>query len=248
MAQFPFMPLYTDTFLADTGHLNATETGAYLTLLMVAWRSPGCRLPDDDQKLARWARVDPRTWGRIKPRIMDFWTLADGFWTQGRLALEADKASKMAEAKRSNGRLGGRPKSLKTNEEANLEVPVSLSEKKLSTVTVTYKKEAPPLSSIVSNKLDTHTKPAFGGRFDEFWIAYPHKVGKDAARRKFDTIRKSGRVQFSELMAGLEAYKSNKRSDLAWCNPATWLNQGRWQDQPAKMNGVGRPQPRCMSV
>lgn len=246
MAQFPFMPLYADAFLADTGHLNATETGAYLMLLMVAWRTPDCKLPDDDQKLSRWARVDPRTWRRIKPKIMEFWTLADGFWAQKRLALEADKARKMAECKRSNGRLGGRPKSLKTNDEANLEVSVSLSEKKLSTAT--YKKEAPPLSSIVSNKLDTHTKSEFGGRFDEFWIAYPHKVGKDAAERAFEKVRKSGRVQFSGLMAGLEAYKASKAHDRAWCNPATWLNQGRWQDQPAKMNGTGRPQPRYLVV
>lgn len=101
------------------------------------------------------------------------------------------------------------------------------------------KKEAPPLSSIVSNKLETHTKTAFGGGFEEFWISYPHKVGKDVARRKFETIRKSGRVCFSDLMAGLEAYKAGKPHDRPWCNPSTWLNQGRWQDQPAEgaMNG-----------
>jgi len=80
MSQFPSLPLFTDAFLADTGHLSAQETGAYLLLLMMAWRLPECRLPDDDQKLARWARVDARTWKRIKPSVMEFWTFDDGFW------------------------------------------------------------------------------------------------------------------------------------------------------------------------
>lgn len=88
MSQFPSLPLYTDAFIADTMHLSAAETGAYLMLLMVAWRSPGCRLPDDDQKLARWARVDPRAWSRIRRSVMEFWTLADG-WVEPRLGVHA---------------------------------------------------------------------------------------------------------------------------------------------------------------
>ncbi|ACL63205.1 DUF1376 domain-containing protein [Methylobacterium nodulans] len=45
MSAYPSLPLFTDAFIADTGHLSAAETGAYLMLLMVAWRSPGCSLP-----------------------------------------------------------------------------------------------------------------------------------------------------------------------------------------------------------
>lgn len=120
MSAFPSLPLFTDAFLADTGHLNAQETGAYLLLLMVAWRAPDCRLPDDDARLCRWARVDPRTWGRIKPKVMEFWRLADGHWTQKRLTKERDHVSKRADASRTNGKHGGRPKSLKNNGPDNL--------------------------------------------------------------------------------------------------------------------------------
>jgi uncharacterized protein YdaU (DUF1376 family) len=115
MSQFPSLPLFTDAFIADTGHLSAQETGAYAMLLMIAWRSPGCRLPDNDDKLARWARVDRRTWLRIKPAVMEFWTLSDGSWTQKRLSKEHDKVSKHAEVARENGKHGGRPKPLKIN-------------------------------------------------------------------------------------------------------------------------------------
>jgi uncharacterized protein YdaU (DUF1376 family) len=119
MSAFPSLPLFTDAFIADTGHLTAQETGAYMMLLMVAWRSSECHLPDDDEKLARWARVDRRTWLRIKPTVMEFWTLRDGFWTQKRLSSERDIVSKRADVARSNGKHGGRPKSLENNDPDN---------------------------------------------------------------------------------------------------------------------------------
>lgn len=119
MSAFPSLPLFTDAFIADTGHLSAQETGAFLMLLMMAWRSPNCCLPDDDDRLARWARVDRRTWLKIKPTVMEFWTLSDGFWLQKRLTKERGIVSKRAEVARENGQQGGRPKSLKINEAEN---------------------------------------------------------------------------------------------------------------------------------
>jgi hypothetical protein len=82
----------------------------------------------------------------------------------------------------------------------------------------------------------SHPKPAAWGGFEDFWRAYPNKVGKDAAKRKFDALRKSGRVEFADLMGGLERYKASKPPDREWCHPTTWLNQGRWQDQPAEVS------------
>ena len=119
MGAFPHLPLFTDAFLADTTHLNAQETGAYLMLLMIAWRSSECRLPDDDDRLARWARVDRRTWQRIKPTIMEFWTHDGGFWIQRRLSKEREIVSKRAEVARHNGQQGGRPNSLNNNDREN---------------------------------------------------------------------------------------------------------------------------------
>lgn len=69
------------------------------------------------------------------------------------------------------------------------------------------------------------------GSFEAFWTAYPRKVGKDAASRKFDAIRRSRRVSFDEIMAGLNRYVAAKRSDVDWCHPTTWLSQGRWADE-----------------
>lgn len=114
MSEFPSLPLFTDAYLADTRHLSAQEHGAYLLLLMMAWRQPECRVPNDDETLARWASVDVRTWKRIKPKVMAFWTLAEDQWSQSRLSREREFVSKRAEVARQNGKHGGRPKTLKT--------------------------------------------------------------------------------------------------------------------------------------
>jgi len=85
MAQFPSLPLWTDAYLGDTTHLTTLEHGAYLLLLIAAWRSPECRLPNDDKRLARYAKLGPGQWRRIKDVVMEFFTV-DGEWIyQGRL-------------------------------------------------------------------------------------------------------------------------------------------------------------------
>lgn len=68
--------------------------------------------------------------------------------------------------------------------------------------------------------------------FEVWYAAYPHKIGRSAAEKAFHRVRKTKPVTFSELVDGLERYIRTKPPDRAWCNPATWLNQDRWADQP----------------
>jgi hypothetical protein len=71
-----------------------------------------------------------------------------------------------------------------------------------------------------------------------FWPSYPHQVGMPVARKAFFSALK--KVDLETLMAGLEAYKQTKPDNIAWCNPATWLNQERWADQPSHINPTER--------
>lgn len=71
MAEFPIMPFHTDAYLGDTTHLTTIEHGAYFLLLLAMWRNGG-DLPHDDKMLARFAKVGPRQWQRIKPIIEPF--------------------------------------------------------------------------------------------------------------------------------------------------------------------------------
>lgn len=94
MADFPCLPLWTDSYLADTSHLTTEEHGAYLLLLIQAWRSADCSLPADDDLLARLAGMSAAKWRSSKPIIMAFWTLDKRRkrWVQKRLKKERSKA------------------------------------------------------------------------------------------------------------------------------------------------------------
>lgn len=90
MAEYPALPLWTDAYLADTRHLSTLEHGAYLLLLMEAWRRPACSLPDNDTLLARLAGLSEEDWAGVKPTVMSFWKY-DGRskeWQQKRLLKE----------------------------------------------------------------------------------------------------------------------------------------------------------------
>lgn len=95
MATFPCLPLWTDAYLADTKHLTTEEHGAYFLLLIQAWRSPGCSLPDDDALLARHAGMSISRWAAKKPTVMAFWKLdrRRKVWVQKRLGKEREKAA-----------------------------------------------------------------------------------------------------------------------------------------------------------
>ena len=81
-----------------------------------------------------------------------------------------------------------------------------------------------------TNKTVNPTRAAPPVGFAEFWAAYPAKVGKGAAE-------KAWRKERPDLDAVLSAIKVQSASDK-WRkdggqyipNPATWLNQRRWED------------------
>jgi len=69
--------------------------------------------------------------------------------------------------------------------------------------------------------------------FERFWREYPKKVGKQDAKRAFTRAKKS--VDADTMIRAVIAQKKS----LQWTrdngryipNPATWLNQGRWDDE-----------------
>jgi hypothetical protein len=78
--------------------------------------------------------------------------------------------------------------------------------------------------------------------WEDFWILYPHKFGKGYAQECFDKVRKSRKVTFEDLMAGLHPY-IKKSDDRPWCNPSTWLNQDRQLDQLTQKSGSDKNMP-----
>lgn len=96
-----------------------------------------------------------------------------------------------------------------------------------------------------NNTSNNNTTRACTRGFDRFWAAYPRKVGKGAAERSFERIRPDAAL----LDGMLRAIETQRQSDT-WQrgyipNPATWLNQRRWEDEP---DGVAAPAQRPAST
>lgn len=117
MSAPPYMPWFVGDYLADTTHLTTIEHGAYLLLLATMWRNGGS-LPDDDAKLARFARLTARQWDRMKPVLMPFFDAENGELTQRRLASELTRHSDAVRQRRDSGSQGGKAKALKDKDKA----------------------------------------------------------------------------------------------------------------------------------
>lgn len=82
-----------------------------------------------------------------------------------------------------------------------------------------------------SNKKELLTK--YEKEFDKLWEYYPNKKGKDQARTKYISVRKSG-TTYEEVAQGLKNYlkyiKAEKIEDKYIKHGSTWFNQKCWND------------------
>lgn len=81
---------------------------------------------------------------------------------------------------------------------------------------------------------------------EQFWAVYPKRVGKGAAMKRLEAIHKADRVAFPVILNAARLYAEHvKGSDPRYtAHPATWLNEGRWDDElpaPTRMHATGPP-------
>ncbi|AHB31669.1 hypothetical protein ArV2_gp59 [Arthrobacter phage vB_ArS-ArV2] len=76
------------------------------------------------------------------------------------------------------------------------------------------------------------SKPSVSTDFDTFWAQYPRKAGKIAGRKAFEKAMKLTTLE--QLLQGVELLKRETAGkELTFIpHPATWLNDGRWDDEP----------------
>lgn len=79
--------------------------------------------------------------------------------------------------------------------------------------------------------------------FEDFWAAYPRKVGKFAAQREWQKLSPSADVQ-KEMAAALEWQVPLWDDPQYIPHPRTWLHQGRWMDEPPAPKVERRAVPR----
>lgn len=82
-------------------------------------------------------------------------------------------------------------------------------------------------------------------RFELFWAAYPKKVAKKEALKAFKKAKPNEEL-FTKIMEAIAKAKTSRQWQRDHGdyipNPATWLNQGRWDDeQPEEETRNGTP-------
>lgn len=90
-----------------------------------------------------------------------------------------------------------------------------------------------------------YSPPRGDGAFDRFWSAYPKKVGRKVAERAYERAVKGHPDLQAKILDAVEAQKGSEqwRKDGGQFipHPATWLNQGRWDDAVGPANSEKPP-------
>lgn len=220
MASDPAVLLYTADFLVGVSDMPFLDRGYYITLLCLQHQKG--HLSEETICFS----LGLRSVTEISKVMCHFTQDENGLYFQKRMELETEKRCNFTKSRRENGEKGGRPKNHMDNHTDN-HMGTHMGDGN----------DNENIDVIIDKK-----KGVKGGKetsFDVFWIAYPKKVGKDAAKKSFAKVK----LDISVL---LEAIEKQKKSEQ-WTkdggqyipNPATWLNQGRWEDElPEKKGGA----------
>jgi DNA-binding Lrp family transcriptional regulator len=100
------------------------------------------------------------------------------------------------------------------------------------------------LNSLGSQHKERSKVKRYSALFDQFWSAYPKKVGPDAARKAF-TKRKPDEELLQKMLAALERQRQSQQwqdDDGRYIpNPTRWLNEARWEDEGVAQS---KPEPK----
>ncbi|MDP2010638.1 MAG: hypothetical protein Q8K11_10705 [Phenylobacterium sp.] len=92
------------------------------------------------------------------------------------------------------------------------------------------RKEGEPKET--SKEVSTRKREIADG-FEDWWIAYPHKVEKRGAEAIYGRLIRSGEVSIAELLDGARRYANRVRGreERLIKHPTTWLSRGCWEDE-----------------
>lgn len=86
--------------------------------------------------------------------------------------------------------------------------------------------------------LPKEDKNTIAAHFARFYAIYPKRVGRDGAARAFERALK--RAPLETIIAGAVRYRDDPRRSAQFTkHPATWLNQGCWDDELGPVAATG---------
>lgn len=205
MAAVPSLPLFVDDYEAATAHLTLEEDGAYLRLLRLCWRTPGCSMPDDPAWIARKMRVDDATFERVvAPIIREFFSRSRGRLLQKRLRAEFGYVSELSRARKEAGKKGGLSKAQKTKGNGNGKATdlLELIDSKLVAPTLT------PTPKVEEIPLDEESNGAEVDSDRVFWSTAKAYLGANKASLIGQWVRDHGREATASAIAAAQVERA----------------------------------------
>lgn len=104
--------------------------------------------------------------------------------------------------------------------------------------------ELPQSAALIQSESESKSNPNCASAFDVFWQAYPRKTGKAAARKAFVKAKPPLDVVLKAIEAQKHSAQWQRDNGQYIPYPATWLNQGRWEDEVQETELPAKPKPR----
>lgn len=223
-----WMPLSIGDYLADTSHLNTTQHGAYLLMLMHYWRKGP--LPNNPETLANITKLSIDAWSIHQAVLMEFYIIGDdGLLHQKRADKEREEAlvKKGKSTERAKSAAAARWGHAPSNASGMLEeCPLPL-----------------PLQKKQKQKPSSKDKPS--PEAVSLYRAYPKHV---APQKAYAAIDRALQIKpHAELLAAVQRYAGDVSTGLVEekyvPHPASWFNAGRYDDEPAKLFSANGASP-----
>ena len=209
-------------YRAKTAHLNIIEHGIYRQL-MDWYYLDEMPIPLETQVVMRRLCLGSDNLHNLENVLTDFFIKTDLGYCHSRITRELEHYQAQFAKNRVNGMLGGRPK--KTTIEPKKTQVVSENNHMATQIN--------PNQELITNnhKPITNITPirAIALGFDDFWLAYPKKVGKDAAQKAW--LKKKPPID--EVLKAIQWQIDSDQWKRGFIqNPTTYINAGSWKDEP----------------
>jgi uncharacterized protein YdaU (DUF1376 family) len=234
MVKIHTIPLHIGDLLGGTSGMDGTEFGAYTLLFIACYQAADHKLPSDEERLSRIARVTPKVWRRIRGAVLKKFKTQDDALTHHRVQKEVEKIARMATKNKDN--------SLKRwKSEIPLDKPKATEAPKKAGQPSLFERGENQKPETTSQKpSDKYNNP----HAEDFWKGWPSD--RRAEKPKFyaawkDAVRK---IPAAQLIECGKRYLETKQAKEGYAPyPARWLKYERWlevmeegRDGLAKLN------------
>jgi hypothetical protein len=217
---FPYWQFHNDKWL--TGKISAMDLdaqGLFLQFCMAAWSGQGMFNICSTSLKLRFRK--PKEWLADTVGAMLEVGIIEKVGNQYRIKFIDDQLESLHDVRQKRSKAG--------KESAKVRALLNIEDSKENSIVENSKEEKSSVLKSVQHEFNTCSTSV---DFDMFWKAYPRKVGKKAAlsawKKAKDKPDAQSIVESVQKQAQSEAWQKDGGQYIP--NPATWINQGRWDD------------------